>query len=102
MSVRERFLATSRFEDRPRTPRWEHGLWSGAIQHWHREGLPGSQQAARAAEDTAAWVSWKCIATPFSYFDHKDNDVADFFGMDAGAVAVGVNYFACPEFEPVV
>ena len=102
MSIRDRFLATSRFEDCSRTPRWELGFWSGAIQRWHREGLPGTQQTVRAAEDTAAWVSGNGIATPISYFDQKDNDVADFFGMDHGAVAVEVNYFACPGFEPVV
>ena len=102
MNTRERFLATSRFEDCPRTPRWELGFWSGAIQRWHREGLPGTEQAARAAEDAAAWVSGNGIATPVSYLDQKDNDVANFFGMDKPAIGIEINYFVCPQLEAVV
>ncbi len=102
MDVRTAFLATSRFDACPRTPRWELGFWSGAIQRWYGEGLPGTQQELRAAEDSAAWVSGNGIATPLSYFDHKDNDVAAYFGMDKGAVAVDINYFVCPQLEAVV
>ena len=56
MNLRERFLATARFEPCTRTPRWELGYWAGAIQRWYGEGLTGTEQALRAEEPYGAWV----------------------------------------------
>ena len=54
MSSRERFLATSRVGACPRTPRWELGFWSGAIQRWCQKGLPGAQRGRAPNPGTAA------------------------------------------------
>jgi uroporphyrinogen decarboxylase len=102
MSVRENFLATMRFEPCTRTPRWELGFWSGAIHRWYEEGLPGKEKEIRAQESDASWVSGGGIAVPHSSEVLRDHDVADYFGMDRGTVAVEVNYNNCPLFETVV
>ena len=102
MNLRERFLATARFEPCTRTPRWELGYWSGAIQRWYKEGLPGTEQAARAGEDYGAWVSSTGIPTPDSYAAHTDHDVARYFGLDDQVRTVDINYFVCPQYPTEV
>jgi uroporphyrinogen decarboxylase len=102
MNLRERFLATARFEPCPRTPRWELGYWAGSIQRWYQEGLAGTEQDQRAGEDYGAWVSGNGIPTPHNYLAHTDHDVANYFNLDGQSVAVDINYFACPQFEPEV
>ena len=102
MDLRECFLATARFDPCPRTPRWELGYWAGAIQRWYEEGLTGTEQDQRAAEDYGGWVSGNGIPTPHSYLEHTDHDVARYFSLDGQSVAVDINYFVCPQFEPEV
>ena len=101
-SIRERYLATMRFEPCPRTPRWELGYWPGAIQRWYEEGLPGTQQGIRAVEPWAGWVAGTGQAVAGERVRDRDQDVNLFFNMDAGAVAVDINYNLAPAFEDVV
>ena len=102
MNVRDRYLATMRFERCPRTPRWEMGFWSGAIRRWHEEGLPGQQQAIRAAEPYGGWVSGPGHNPAGVDISSRDHDVAEYFVMDEGAMAVSINYNVWPPFEVVV
>ena len=39
MNVRERFLATMRFEKPDRILLWEMGYWQATLERWYREGL---------------------------------------------------------------
>ena len=87
MTLRDRFLATARFEPCPRTPRWELGYWAGALQRWYREGLTGTQQAERAKEGYGAWVGYG-----------GDRDVERAFAMDPPPMGVAINYFVCPQY----
>lgn len=102
IDVRSRFLSTMRFEHCVRTPRWELGYWAGAIRRWYGEGLPGKQQSLRAQEAYGDWVAGPGFAPQGRYASSRDQDVASYFGMDAGAVPVDINYNVCPQFERVV
>ncbi len=103
MNIRERYLATFRFEPCPRTPRWEMGYWAAAIQRWYEEGLPGTQQAMRAKEPYGEWVAGPGQAPAAGEnVSGRDRDVAAYFNMDKGALAVPVNSTVYPLYETVV
>ena len=102
MTIRERFLATYRFEPCRRTPRWEFGYWSATIRRWYEEGLPGNQQAIRVKEPYGEWVAGPGQAPSSGRVASRDRDVAACFNMDKGAVAVGINYNVCPPYDAVV
>ncbi|NLE99652.1 MAG: hypothetical protein GX601_01600, partial [Anaerolineales bacterium] len=100
MTLRERFLATARFEPCTRTPRWELGYWAGAIQRWYGEGLTGTEQALRAEEPYGAWVG---ANNPSGRsFRGAERDVMNYFGMDPGPHGVPINYFVCPQYPAEV
>ena len=102
MNLRERFLATFRFEPCPRTPRWELGYWSGAIQRWYDEGLPGTQQAERAPEAPAAWVRGNGQAG-LPNERSIDRDVMNYFQLDGRAERVPLDdHLPVPAYETVV
>ena len=84
MNLRENHLAALRLQPCQRTPRWELGFWSGTIQRWYVEGLPGSEQALRAGESYGSWVSSGGIGVPLNSEAQREHDVSRFFGMDRG------------------
>ena len=102
MNIRERFLATFEFAACPRTPRWEMGYWSGTIQRWYEEGLPGTQAELRASEGHGDWVNGPAQPAGPPDVDARDQDVSAYFAFDKGAVAVAVNSTVSPLYEDVV
>ncbi len=102
MNIRERYLATMRFEQYPQTPRWEMGYWSATIRRWYDEGLPGTQNSIRASEAYGQWVVGNGLAPRAQLAVNRDCDVMNYFNMDKGAVAVGINYNVCPPYEEMV
>jgi uroporphyrinogen decarboxylase len=102
VNIRDRYLATMRFEPCPRTPRWELGFWSAAIKRWYDEGLPGTQQAIRAKEGYGTWVTGNGQANIGAQSEDRDRDVMAYFSMDEGAAAIDINYNVCPQYEAVV
>ena len=100
--IRERFLATMRFEPCSRTPRWELGYWPGTIRRWYEEGLQGTQQTIRATEPWAGWVAGNGQATYRERTNDRDHDVMTYLNMDKGAVAVEIEYNLWPLYETVV
>lgn len=102
MNIRERYLATFRFKPYPRTPRWEMGYWAATIQRWYEEGLPSTQQAMRAKQAYGDWVAGPGQAPAAKDVTNRDQDVAAYFNMDKGAVAVAINSTVCPLYETVV
>ena len=99
MNIRERFLALFSFRSCPRTPRWEMGYWSGAIQRWYDEGLPGNQQELRLSEPYGEWVNGPAQPAGYRKRAIRDRDVSAYFNLDKGAVAVGVNTTVAPPFN---
>ena len=98
MNIRDRFLELLNFRPCGRTPRWEMGYWSGAVQRWYEEGLPGSQQKQRASEAFGEWVNGGAQPAGGHKIKDRDRDVSAYFNFDKGAVAVAVNTTVAPAF----
>jgi hypothetical protein len=102
MNLRECHLATLRLEPCPRTPRWELGFWSGAIQRWYQEGLTGTEQAMRCAESYGSWVSSGGIGVGLNGEHAREHDVSRYFGLDRGVACIDINYNTCPVYPSEV
>ena len=103
MNLRERYLATMRFEACPRTPRWEMGYWSGAIRRWYEEGMPGTQQEDRKQEALSAWVRGPGQAGDLYETHKRDMDVMRYFDMDECTARIGLNDAEpVPKYEKII
>jgi uroporphyrinogen decarboxylase len=102
MNLRENHLAALRLQPCQRTPRWELGFWSGTIQRWYDEGLPGSEQALRAQESHGSWVSSGGIGVGLNGEHGREHDVSRFFGLDRGVACIDINYNTCPVYPSEV
>ena len=102
MNLRECHLATLRLEPCPRTPRWELGFWSGAIQRWYQEGLTGTEQAMRCTESYGSWVSSGGIGVGLNGEHAREHDVSRYFGLDRGVACIDINYNTCPAYPSEV
>jgi uroporphyrinogen decarboxylase len=102
-NIRERYLSLMRFQLCTKTPRWEFAYYSGTIQRWYDEGLPGSQQAIRFGENYGDWVPGGGHAVSYNKKDEiPDEDVKGYFNMDEGARAVSLEYSVWPPYETEV
>ena len=88
MNLRENHLAALRLQPCQRTPRWELGFWSGAIQRWYDEGLPGNEQTLRARESYGSWVSSGGIGVGLNGRAGREHDVSRFLGWTAASPAL--------------
>ena len=108
MNARERFLAVMSFEPVDRALMWESGYWVGAVRRWYREGLPRHVGVPDWAEDGNMVSSGLSpVNAPTLREDHPshgfvDGDVRRFFGLDEVMVAVPLNYYLYPAFEPEI
>jgi hypothetical protein len=102
MNLREQHLATLRCQPASHTPRWELGFWSGTIQRWYQEGLPGTEQAIRAEESYGSWVSSGGIGVGLNGESGREHDVSRFFGLDRGVACLDINYNTCPAYPSEV
>jgi uroporphyrinogen decarboxylase len=119
MNARERFLSVLDFEPGVHSLKWEFGYWGETVDKWYAQGLPRKNypEVKRAISTptaslyTPAWLSIgegrlpKGIAVmagglywPTQGFP-LDNDVRDFFGMDATQQVVDVNLLFDPMFD---
>jgi len=88
LNVRERFLATMRFEESDRPPLCEFlGYWAETIQRWYREGLPIGTDIEEYFEFDRGLTPtpWR-IPTPLSFSLSGLVDVGGEISIDFGPV----------------
>ena len=100
MNVRERFLSVMSFEPTDRTLLWELGYWASTVRRWYAEGLPcrvGVPDTLADGDNVRGGIApWDEVGRP------REDDLREFFGMDAGIRRIPVNLFLSPPYEEKV
>ena len=100
MNIRERFLATMRFERVDRAPLWEWDYWPEALQQWKAAGAPLRSDRAQSVNPSADQEGAfdPLSTTLLSDVPFADDAQLDFH-IDPGARRVPLNSFIYPLFQ---
>lgn len=101
MNIRERFLATMRFERVDRAPLWEWDYWPEALHQWKNAGAPlrsDRAQSVNPSADAEEGAFDPLSTTLLSDVPFTEDARLDFH-IDPGAQRVPLNSFIFPLFE---
>lgn len=101
MNIRERFLATMRFEQVDRAPLWEWDYWPEALHQWRDAGAPlrgDRAQSVNPSADLEEGAFDPLSTTLLSDVPFSEEAQLDFH-IDPGAQRVPLNSFIFPLFE---
>jgi uroporphyrinogen decarboxylase len=104
MTSRERYLAYLHHEPGVRTPFWEFGYWTGAVERWYLEGLSRSSYSPPLSVPPGVGVFGEALPYPHNPGNvrYRDLDIHRRLGFDDGSVRIPLVWRSCPAFSETV